>query len=138
MTNAATPGPQPDPSDGTPTQAPREDATRSASRVSPLLGGAALIIGGVALLADRLGVVDIDVGGVISQGWPVVIVLWGVGTLAERHWTEGGAITVIGLLLLGSTTGVGPDVGVGVLVAVALVAVGIATLGEALRRKPSS
>lgn len=112
--------------------------TETRLRPAPLIGGLALVVIGGALLLDRLGVLDVDVWGTVRSLWPLIIVAIGVFMLIERRWIEGGAVTVIGVLLLGSTTGIGPDVGIEIVVPVIVVAIGLAILSGAFHRRTVS
>lgn len=106
--------------------------TRSASdkrgRVGSVLAGLALIVVGGLLLADQFGVMTVDVWRLVGDWWPVALLVVAGFALADRRWIEGGTVGVIGLLLLGRTTGYGPEVGFGVIGPVILVAVGLAVL----------
>jgi len=108
------------------------------ARIGEALFGLALVTAGGLLIADRLGWVDVDVWAVASSLWPLILVVPGIGLLLDRRWGEGILLTLIGLVLLGGTTGAVPEFGLGVIVPIVLVAVGITALGDALRRRSRS
>lgn len=120
-----------EPATGENTSAPPLATARSRS----VLGGIALVAGGVVLLAAQAGVIELSIGAIITRWWPVLVVVYGVGALLDRHYGEGAVVTAVGAVLLASTTGVGPDIGVVGLVAVALIGAGVATLAESMTRR---
>ncbi len=65
-----------------------------------LLGLLLVAIGGTALLG-RLGVVDIDLGELVSTWWPMLIVLVGIAALVSvpRAWVGPAIIILIGAVL---------------------------------------
>lgn len=103
--------------------------TRSGGgRLGPVLLGGALIVVGGLLLADQLGLAEVDVWSLVGDWWPLVLIVIGGLALSDRRWIEGGTVGVIGLLLLGTTTGYGPEVGFAVIGPVILVAIGLVVL----------
>lgn len=65
-----------------------------------LLGLLLVAIGGTALLG-RLGVVDIDLGELVSTWWPMLIVLVGIAALVSvpRAWVGPAIIILVGAVL---------------------------------------
>ena len=65
-----------------------------------LLGLLLVAIGGTALLG-RLGVVDIDLGELVSTWWPMLIVLVGIAALVSvpRAWMGPALIILVGAVL---------------------------------------
>ncbi|OEF96694.1 cell wall-active antibiotics response protein [Desulfuribacillus alkaliarsenatis] len=67
----------------------------------------AIIIGlGVLLLLNNLGFIDVSIGSIISNYWPVVFVIWGMQFLFSRK-SKGEVVTgliliAIGLIFLGN------------------------------------
>ncbi|QBI20175.1 hypothetical protein ER308_11775 [Egibacter rhizosphaerae] len=116
------------------TESIRPGRTREPLRVGPLLAGLVFIVLGGTLALGQLGVLDVDVWAAVRQLWPLVLVAVGGGMLLERRWLEGATITLIGLLLLGSTTGVTPGVGFELIVPILIIAVGIGIIAGAVRR----
>lgn len=106
--------------------------------IGTILFGIALVLAGALLLAERADLLDVDVWELARQAWPAVIVVVGVVWLVQRRWLEGGAATIIGLLLLAGTTGVGPEVGPELIGPIVLVVIGLAVLSAATRRPVSS
>jgi hypothetical protein len=72
--------------------------------VGLLVVGLGLLAVGVLLFLDRLGVAE--AGTVVSAWWPLIVVAIGVGQLVERSYVTGAIVTVVGLVVLLSTTGV--------------------------------
>ena len=97
-------------------------------RAGSVLAGLALIVVGGLLLADQLDVMVVDVWALVADWWPLVLLVIAGFALSDRRWIEGGTVGVIGLLLLGMTTGYGPDVGFSVIGPIILVAIGLAVL----------
>jgi hypothetical protein len=88
-----------------------------------VLGGAAIVAGAVLFLSV---IGDIDAGAVLGRWWPLVLIALGLVQVAtERRLRIGSTVLLgIGLLLLGSTTGLIDASVWPVLGAVALIALG--------------
>lgn len=106
------------------------ETTRDRRNVAQAVVGLVLVVGGVAALLDRLGVVDIDWGWVWGHGWPVVIIAVGVAALISTPRAPAGPLAIIALgtlLLIAQLPGVDLDVW-GVLWPLAVIVVGIAII----------
>lgn len=62
--------------------------------------GALIIIIGVLLLFNNLGLGNYDIGYLISTFWPVVFIIWGLETIIEHNNRKNKYNLVIGLILL--------------------------------------
>ncbi len=112
-------------------------ASMASARSRAALSGIGLLAAGGILLAAQFGLIEFSIGEIITGWWPVLVIAYGVGALLDRHYAEGGVLTAVGVLLLASTTGVGPDIGVLGLVAIALIGAGIATVAESMTQRSS-
>lgn len=74
----------------------------SRTRTGQLVVGVLVVLVGVVLLLDRTGIVEIDLGTLLSTLWPLAIVLLGVVslTLVPRAWFGPAVITAVGVVLL--------------------------------------
>ncbi|MDG5816600.1 DUF5668 domain-containing protein [Chitinispirillales bacterium ANBcel5] len=66
-----------------------------------LIWGLLLIIIGIILLTNNLGVTDIAVGELIATFWPVVFIIWGLETLLDNKNRYKNANIIWGLILVG-------------------------------------
>ncbi|MFW5986173.1 MAG: LiaF transmembrane domain-containing protein [Halanaerobiales bacterium] len=62
--------------------------------------GTIIIIIGVLLLFNNLGLGDFDLGYIISTYWPVVLIIWGLESLIEHNDRKNRLNMGIGLLIL--------------------------------------
>jgi len=72
--------------------------------------GGVLIVLGVVVLLNNLGVTDVNVGEIVRTYWPVLLLLWGANILMARNRSgsnllSGGVLLVIGLVFLGRNMG---------------------------------
>lgn len=72
--------------------------------------GGVLIVLGVMVLLNNLGVTEINIGEIVRTYWPLLLILWGANILATKSKTSGnlisgGALLVIGIVLLGRNMG---------------------------------
>ncbi len=72
--------------------------------------GAVLIVLGVLVLLNNLGVTEIGIGTLLRTYWPLLLVLWGVNVLAaggrsSGNLLSGGVLLVVGGMLLGRNLG---------------------------------
>lgn len=74
----------------------------SGRRVGQVVVGVVVVLVGVVLLLDRTGLVEIDLGTVLSTLWPLAVVLVGVVSLSlvPRAWFGPAVITTVGVVLL--------------------------------------
>ncbi len=73
--------------------------------------GAVLIVLGVLVLLNNLGVTGISVGELIHTYWPLLLMLWGINMFAAGSWSggnllSGGVLLIIGVILQGRNLGV--------------------------------
>lgn len=88
--------------------------------------GVGLLVAGVLLLLDQLGVADTT--AVVADWWPVVVVGLGLGQLYERRWGSGAVTVVVGLVLLAWTSDVADVNPIALLGPVLLIVIGGAVL----------
>ncbi|MCR4425923.1 MAG: cell wall-active antibiotics response protein [Firmicutes bacterium] len=73
--------------------------------------GIVIAVIGIVLLLNNFGATRIDVGEFIESYWPLILVLWGLSVILQPREERGGGdvgawiVLIIGLLLLGRTTG---------------------------------
>lgn len=69
-----------------------------------VVGAAFIVIGGAFLIG---AFTDVDAGGLVAEGWPLVLVALGVAqiSLDRRAFVGASILIVVGLLLLAFTTG---------------------------------
>lgn len=99
--------------------------------------GLLIVVGGVLLLLDSLGV--LDAGETIGDWWPAAVVGFGLLTLAANpgRWRLAVVITAIGAALLLATLDVA-DIG-GVLISLVIIFLGLAVVfGRGLRKETGS
>ena len=72
--------------------------------------GGVLIVLGLMLLLNNLGVTNINIGEVLRTYWPLLLVLWGANILALRSrgggsLLSGSILLILGLVFLGRNLG---------------------------------
>ncbi len=73
-----------------------------------VLGGI-FVVAGVIMLLNNFGITDIGLGYIISEFWPLVLILWGLQVLIRRKGTgeliSGLILLTLGVLIIGKKQG---------------------------------
>lgn len=65
--------------------------------------GLLVLLAGVVGLLNGFNIIDISLGALISDFWPVLLVLWGVNIIiTARGYITGGIIALLGFVFLGN------------------------------------